>query len=67
MFAMILIAPIVQLIFLGYAANFDVNLVHTAVYDMDNSETSRKYVESFEATGYFSFDYYVDNYDDITN
>ncbi len=66
MFALILIAPIVQLIFLGYAANFDVDLVHTAVYDMDKSETSREYLRSFEATGYFSFDYYVDNYDKLT-
>lgn len=66
MFAMILIAPIIQLIFLGYAANFDVNVVHTAVYDMDKSEASRKYIESFESTGYYSFDYYFDNYDQLT-
>ena len=62
MLAMILVAPIIQLVFLSYAANFDVNLVHTAVYDSDKSEASRKYIESFEATGYFSIDYYVDNY-----
>ena len=66
MFAMILVAPIIQLIFLGYAANFDVNVVHTAVYNMDKSEASRKYIESFESTGYYSFDYYVDNYDKLT-
>ena len=66
MFAMILVAPIIQLIFLGYAANFDINVVHTAVYDMDKSEASRKYIESFESTGYYSFDYYVDNYDQLT-
>lgn len=66
MFAMILLAPIIQLIFLGYAANFDVNVVHTAVYDMDKSEASRKYIESFKSTGYYSFDYYVDNYDQLT-
>lgn len=66
MFAMILVAPIIQLIFLGYAANFDVNVVHTAVYDMDKTEASRKYVESFESTGYYSSDYYVDNYDQLT-
>ncbi len=66
MFAMILVAPIIQLIFLGYAANFDVNVVHTAVYDMDKSESSRKYIESFESTGYYSFDYYVDNYDQLS-
>jgi ABC-2 type transport system permease protein len=67
MFAMILVAPIVQLILLGYAANFDVNIVHTAVYDMDKSQSSRKYIESFESTGYFSFDYYVNNYEEVTD
>ena len=41
MFAIILVAPIVQLIFLGYAANFDVNNVHTTVLDFDKSEISR--------------------------
>ncbi len=66
MFAMILVAPIIQLIFLGYAANFDVNVVHTVVYDMEKTEASRKYIESFESTGYYSFDYYVDNYDQLT-
>ena len=66
MFALILVAPIVQLVFLGYAANFDVNVVHTAVYDMDKTEMSRQYLESFDATGYFSFDEYVDNYDELT-
>ncbi|MBZ0180066.1 MAG: ABC transporter permease [Melioribacteraceae bacterium] len=66
MFAMILVAPIIQLIFLGYAANFDVNVIHTAVYDMDKTEASRKYIESFESTGYYSFDYYVDSYDQLT-
>lgn len=67
MFALILVAPVIQLTLLGFAANFDVNIVHTAVYDMDKTEASRKYIESFKATGYFSFDFYVDNYDELTN
>lgn len=66
MFMLILGAPIIQLIFLGYAATFDVNVVHTAVYDMDKSQESRKYIESFKSTGYFAFDYYVDNYNQLT-
>ncbi|KUG25474.1 abc-type multidrug transport system, permease component [hydrocarbon metagenome] len=66
MFVLILGAPIIQLIFLGYAATFDVNVVHTAVYDMDKSQESRKYIESFKSTGYFAFDYYVDNYSQLT-
>lgn len=67
MFGIILVAPIVQLIFLGYAANFDVNVVHTTIYDMDKSVESRNFLKSFEGSGYFSFDYYVDSYDEIQN
>lgn len=62
MFGIILIAPIIQLIFLGYAANFDVNIVHTVIYDMDKSVESRNLLNIIESSGYFSFDKYVNNY-----
>ncbi len=65
MFGIILVSPIIQLIFLGYAANFDVNIVHTTVYDMDRSEESRNLLNTFESSGYFSFDNYVNNYEDL--
>jgi len=62
MFIMILVSPIIQLIFLGYAANFDVNIVHTTVFDMNKTEESRAFLNDFKSSGYFSFDYYVNNY-----
>lgn len=65
MFMMILVAPVVQLTFLGYAANLDVDKVHTAVFDQDKTAASRNYIEKFEGSGYFSFDYYVNNYDEL--
>lgn len=67
MFGIILIAPVVQLILLGYAVNFDVKTVHTAVLDFNKTELSRKYVQTLESSGYFSIDYYVDGYEQITN
>lgn len=67
MFAIILFAPVVQLILLGYAANFDVKTVHTAVLDFNKTEMSRKYVESLKGTGYFSMDNYVDNYNELAD
>lgn len=67
MFAMILVAPVIQLIFLGYAANLDVEKVHTAIFDQDKTETSRNYIEQFKGSGYFVFDYYVNNYDELQN
>lgn len=65
MFGIILVAPIIQLIFLGYAANFDVNTVHTTIIDMDKSEESRNFLKYFEGNGYFDFDYYVNDYDEL--
>jgi len=66
MLAVIFLAPMIQLIFLGYAANMDVNVIHTTVFDMDNSLTSREFVRKFEKSGYFVIDNYADNYEEVT-
>ncbi len=66
MFAVILVAPVVQLLLLGYAVNFDVKTIHTAVLDFNKTEMSRKYVESLKSTGYFSIDYYPEDYENLT-
>jgi ABC-2 type transport system permease protein len=65
MFGVILIAPVLQLIFLGYAATLDVNNVKTAVWDQDKSFTSRDFISKYEKSGYFSMEYYVSDYDEI--
>jgi len=66
MFMIILVSPIIQIIFLGYAATMDVNTVHTAVYNQDKTKSEREFIERFEKSGYFQIDYYVDNYDELT-
>ena len=63
----IFIAPILQLIFLGYAANMDVNVIHTTIYDQDKTSTSRVFSERFEQSGYFKIDYYVNDYEQVTD
>lgn len=65
MFGLTLFAPVIQLIILGYAVNFDVEVVHTAIFDQDKSTLSREYVESFTGSGYFSIDYIVSDYDEL--
>lgn len=65
MLALILVSPFVQLILLGYAANYNVDVVHTAVYNMDKTTTSRNFLERFTGSGYFSFDYHVDSYGEL--
>lgn len=62
MFAIILFAPIIQLTFLGYAANMDVENVKTAIIDRSKSSESRVLIEKLEQSGYFSIDYYINDY-----
>ncbi len=66
MFVIILIAPVIQLLFLGYAANLDVKNIKTAVWDQNKSSSSRDYLEGFEKSGYFSIDYNVSSYVEMT-
>lgn len=67
MFAIVLIAPILQSIILGYAANLDIYNINLSVFDQDKSTSSRIYVEKFTQSGYFSVVDYVDNYDEMTS
>ena len=66
MFALILIAPVIQLTFLGFAANLDVKLVRTIIFDQDKTTTSRDFIERFTGSGYFYIEKYISNYDEIT-
>ena len=65
MFGIILIAPIIQLVFLGYAATLDLNTVHTIFYDQDKTTTSRNFIEEFTSSGFFQIDHYADNYKEV--
>lgn len=67
MLVVIFMAPILQLIFLGYAANMDVNVIHTTIYDQDKTSTSREFIKRFEQSGYFTIDQYVSNYEEVTD
>jgi ABC-2 type transport system permease protein len=64
--AIVFMAPVLQLILLGYAANMDVNTVHTTIFDMDNTTASRNLIQRFERSGYFEIDDYADNYKQVT-
>ena len=51
--ALVIVAPIVQLTLLGYAATTDVHSVPVLVHDGDRSTRSRALVERFSASRYF--------------
>ncbi|MCP4634829.1 MAG: ABC transporter permease [candidate division Zixibacteria bacterium] len=65
MFAISFIAPVFQLIMLGYAANLDVSNMPTVVYNNDNSQISRELVNEFSNSGYFEIVRQLDRYSDI--
>lgn len=53
LFGLIIVAPVLQLTVLGYAASTDVHNVPMVVVDADRSAASRSLVEQFSASPYF--------------
>ena len=54
LFGLVLVAPVIQLTMLGYAATTDVRDVPVVVVDGDRSPTSRQFLERFTASGHFA-------------
>ncbi len=65
MFAIILVAPVVQLIFLGYAATFDLKIIRFAVMDNDRSYESRQLIDAVSSGSIFVIEKYVSDYKEI--
>jgi len=53
MFPIIFVAPLFQLLILGYAVNLDIRNISLAVCDQDNSRQSRELLSQFTNSGYF--------------
>jgi len=64
-FRLLLIAPFLQLIILGYASRLDVKDVQIVVADLDRSALSREIIDSFSRSGYFIINRTVDSYDEV--
>ena len=65
MLPLILIAPILQTILLGYAATIDVNNISLVVANLDRGSMSRDFLQRFTNTGYFTIVDYVDDPNEI--
>ena len=63
----IFLMPIMQLVLLGFVNNTDIKNVPTVIFNQDNSRASRELLDSFDATGYFSFDYAVYSQVEVNN
>jgi ABC-2 type transport system permease protein len=56
---LIFMPPIVQLLTYGYAINFDIKRVPTAIFDESGSAAARRLISRFAASEYFSVKYFV--------
>lgn len=61
----ILVVPFVQLILFAYAIGFDVRHIPTVVLDLDNTETSREYVDTLKYSGFFDVRGSADSLDGV--
>jgi len=64
---MMLLAPVLQLILLGYAANLDVNRIPMVVHDLDNTPASRALVDDFVSSGYFTLEGRIDRPEQVNH
>ena len=58
----VILAPVLQLILLGYAASIDVKNIAIVLCDLDKTEDSRALAEKFVTSGYFTVEYATDDY-----
>ena len=59
---MIFALPLIQLILLPYAATYEMKNITLSVVDQDHSESSRKLINKFTASGYFQLTDYSESY-----
>ena len=62
--AMILVVPVVQLLILPLAANYEVKNINLAVVDNDHSSYSRKMISKITASGYFKLTGYNSSFNE---
>ena len=57
-----LVIPIILIILFGYGLSLDIQNIPMAVWDRDNSKTSRNFIRDFQNSVYFKIVGYYDNY-----
>ena len=62
--AMIFVMPVIQLVILPLAANYEIKDIKIAVVDHDKSTQSRELIRKITASGYFKIMDYGENYND---
>ena len=57
--AVLFLVPMLLMLFVGFAVNFDVKHIKLAVLDEDRTNQSREFIESFLNSDYFEYSYVV--------
>lgn len=65
--SVILLFPALLIMVAGYALNFNVKHVSTAIFDQDKSSQSREFIRNFSNTEYFDINYSVESYKEVDN
>ena len=65
--SVIFVVPVIQIFVFGYAVNYDVKHIPTAVCDLDNSTRSRELVSRLKESGYFDIVRHVNSDAEIRN
>lgn len=63
--AIILIAPILQLILLGYAATLEIKIIRVGILDYDKSELSRNFINKINSSNYFKLEKFLKSQNQI--
>lgn len=63
--ALAFLLPLALILFFGYAITFDVHDIRLAVADQSHTPASRRLVESFVSSGYFTVSHRVERYQDL--
>ncbi|MFW6113187.1 MAG: ABC transporter permease, partial [Thermodesulfobacteriota bacterium] len=61
----VFLPPIIQLIAYGYAINFDVKHVPTAIYDQSHSAASRELITRFTSSEYFNVKAFISTQEEV--
>ncbi len=61
----VIMAPLIQLVLLGYAANLDVRDIPIVFCDLDASRASREFISQFPHSGYFTTAAVIDQLEDV--
>jgi len=64
---LVFVAPVIQLVILGYAASFDIRNISVALCDLDKTAESRELAEKLVTSGYFTIEYATDDYGTIAS